>query len=324
MITKPPTNCVFCELQFVTVPAPEDIRYRANCRRCGSYAVSYAEHDAIERQLRQEDRPVFSQWVYEQNRLGEVPIISSLDIPVIASRQNFSFIERARRFLWYMYEHTVSPGDKINILCLPLQAALQTFDPKYIGTIAHHFDEEKLVKVGLPGPVRPGEDQVLLATLTPRGIMQAEEWGRSYTASAQGFVAMWFDKQMEPAWEEGFYRAIDEAGYIPRRIDNKEHINKICDEIIAEIRRSRFVVADFTGHRGGVYYEAGYAGGRDIPVIWTCRKNELSKLHFDIRQYNCIDWEAPEELARRLKARIEAVIGEGPRKHSVTGLGVPD
>jgi hypothetical protein len=46
-------------------------------------------------------------------------------------------------------------------------------------------------------------------------------------------------------------------------------------------------------------------------------KDELPKLHFDIRQYNCIDWETPQELARRLKARIEAVIGEGPRKHSV-------
>jgi nucleoside 2-deoxyribosyltransferase len=144
--------------------------------------------------------------------------------------------------------------------------------------------------------------------------MQAEEWGRAYAVSTHGFVAMWFDKTMEAAWKEGFYRAIDEAGYLPQRIDSKEHVNKICDEIIAEIRRSRFVVADFTGQRGGVYYESGYAAGRDIPVIWTCRKDELPKLHFDIRQYNCIDWETPQELARRLKARIEAVIGEGPRK----------
>jgi hypothetical protein len=27
-------------------------------------------------------------------------------------------------------------------------------------------------------------------------------------------------------------------------------VNKICDEIIAEIRQSKFLVADFTGHRG--------------------------------------------------------------------------
>ena len=40
----------------------------------------------------------------------------------------------------------------------------------------------------------------------------------------------------------------------------------------------------------------------------------MSDLHFDIRQYNCIDWETPDELARRLKVRIEAVIGDGPLK----------
>jgi hypothetical protein len=63
-----------------------------------------------------------------------------------------------------------------------------------------------------------------------------------------------------------------------------------------------------------VYYEAGYAAGRNLPVILTCRKDELKDLHFDIRQYNCIDWETPDELARRLQVRIEAVIGDGPLK----------
>jgi hypothetical protein len=34
--------------------------------------------------------------------------------------------------------------------------------------------------------------------------------------------------------------AIRDSGYEPMRIDRKEHINKIDDEIIAEIRRSCF------------------------------------------------------------------------------------
>ena len=88
----------------------------------------------------------------------------------------------------------------------------------------------------------------------------------------------------------------------PVRIDQQEHNNKIDDEIIAEIRRSRFVVADFTqgekGARGGVYYEAGFAQGLGIEVIFTCRKDVLDNndIHFDTRQYNHIGWETPEEL----------------------------
>ena len=40
-----------------------------------------------------------------------------------------------------------------------------------------------------------------------------------------------------------------------------------------QIRKSKFLIADFTGQRGGVYYEAGFAYGLGLPVIWTCRKD---------------------------------------------------
>ena len=70
------------------------------------------------------------------------------------------------------------------------------------------------------------------------------------------------------------------AGYDPLRIDRVEHVAKIDDEIVAQIRRSRFVLADFTGHRGGVYFEAGFALGLNLPVIWTCRQDAVDQLHF--------------------------------------------
>ena len=138
--------------------------------------------------------------------------------------------------------------------------------------------------------------------------------------SSQVFVAMWFHKSMNEAYEAGIEPAIKEAGYKPLRIDRKEHVNKIDDEIIAEIRRSRFLVADFTqgqdGARGGVYYEAGFAHGLDLDVIFTCRKEERQKLHFDTEHYNHIFWTTPEELREKLKTRVLAVLGEGPEAHN--------
>jgi nucleoside 2-deoxyribosyltransferase len=109
-------------------------------------------------------------------------------------------------------------------------------------------------------------------------------------------------------------RAIYAAGYEPLRIDRKEHEGKIDDQIIAEIRRSVFVVADFTGHRGGVYYEAGYAHGLGHRVIFTCKKEEIKNLHFDVRQYNAILWTSPEEIVAPLQNRILALFGAGPLK----------
>ena len=120
------------------------------------------------------------------------------------------------------------------------------------------------------------------------------------------------------AFEKGIHPAIKDAGYNSFRIDEKEHLNKIDDQIIAEIRRSRFIVADFThgkgGPRGGVYYEAGFAHGLNIPVIFTCRKDGLDNIHFDTRQYPHIVWETPEQLRDMLANRIGAVIVDGPLK----------
>lgn len=160
--------------------------------------------------------------------------------------------------------------------------------------------------------------------LTPEGYARLAEIQETKTDSSRGFMAMWFDQSMDKVWEKGFKPGIEKAGYQPMRISDKHHNNNIVDEIIAEIRRSRFVVADLThntdkdtdedkkGVRGSVYYEAGFAHGHNIPVIFTCRED--CKIHFDIRQYNCIFWQDNnlEKLQRDLTNRIAATIGDGP------------
>ena len=111
------------------------------------------------------------------------------------------------------------------------------------------------------------------------GHARLAELNQTTAASSKAFVAMWFDESMDEVWENAIEPGIEDAGYEAVRIDRKEHLNKIDDEIIAELRRARFVVADFTqgedGARGGVYYEAGFAHGRSIPIIfsWPCGCN---------------------------------------------------
>lgn len=154
--------------------------------------------------------------------------------------------------------------------------------------------------------------------LTPAGHMRLEQLDGMNVGSDQGFIAMWFDSSMDEVAKEGFAAGISDAGYRPLRIDQKEHADKIDDQIIAEIRRSRFVVADFTSEpdkpRGGVYFEAGFARGLGIPVIWTCRQDLIDKVHFDTRQFNHIAWVNFAELRSKLAARISAVIGDGPHR----------
>jgi hypothetical protein len=159
---------------------------------------------------------------------------------------------------------------------------------------------------------------------SPRGWEAIDRLVEQRAVGTQAFVAMWFDPSTEDAYTHGIARAVSESGYDPLRIDRKEHNNKIDDEIIAELRRSRFLVADFTCGtviagddvhyivRGGVYFEAGYANALPIPVIWTCKDTSLQALHFDTRQYAHIVWKNADDLYRQLKNRIGATIGEGP------------
>ena len=132
---------------------------------------------------------------------------------------------------------------------------------------------------------------------------------------SQCFVAMWFDDSMNQTYEEGIKKAVEECRYTALRIDKKPDVNKIDDEIIAEIRRSRFVVADFThdkekGVRGAVFYEAGFAYGLGLEVIYSCRKGLEKELNFDTRQYHHILWETLEDLRIQLRDRIRARVGD--------------
>ena len=160
-------------------------------------------------------------------------------------------------------------------------------------------------------------------TITLEGYRRLEELRGIQASSDQAFVAMWFDESMNEAWQEGFRPGIEEAGYKPLRIDGKEHNNKIDDEIIAEIKRSRFLIADFTSEpekaRGGVYYEAGFAKGLNIPVIFTCRNDRLEDVHFDTRQFNHLVWEDPKDLYKKLANRISHTVGDGPHRKK-TGI----
>ena len=115
---------------------------------------------------------------------------------------------------------------------------------------------------------------------------------------------------MNDYYEKGIKKAIEDAGYIPIRIDFQDFNEKICDEIIAEIRRAKFLVADFSGLRSGVFFEAGFAKGLGREVIFSVRESDVEKLkeHFDTRQYNHIVYESPEDLHRKLLNRILATI----------------
>ena len=132
---------------------------------------------------------------------------------------------------------------------------------------------------------------------------------------------MWFHESTSELREHGLKPAIRSAGFNPLPIDEKKHNNPIDAEIIVTIRRSRFVLADVYGARGGVYFEAGYAKGLNIPVLWTCRADQLkmppsesNAIHFDVRQNVFTPWDGKNwpAFVNKLAALIMETAGRSP------------
>lgn len=216
--------------------------------------------------------------------------------------------DRFDRALANLCRMTPSPGISVNLKLhdvMPVTFAETEETSKFMMA--------ELVKMGYI--VTPAPDANLgkrPVTVTAAGIarMQELEAPEGREASKQAFVAMWFDVTLDQLYREGIEPAIRDSGFDSLRVDAKQTNEKICDVIVAEIRRSKFLVADFTGARGGVYFEAGFAMALGIPVIWTCKNEEehIKALHFDTRQYSHVLWDSPEDLHKKLADRIAATI----------------
>lgn len=261
-------------------------------------------------------------WLIEQRRLGvgRPDIVSyGNDIELKTQRPDTTVHARADQLLKYISKKSLYIG-----MIYEFKRKEESFDRMEMLAYTESVNEEELeYLLGYLGKQEwlNSESETFGSidlALTVEGYARLAEMENVVAVSSRAFVAMWFDESLHSAWDAAIKPAIENTGYEAIRIDKQEHLNRIDDQIIAEIRRSRFIVADFThgsdGARGGVYYEAGFAHGLNIPVIFTCRKESIENVHFDTRQYNHIVWDRPEELRENLENRIAAVIGDGPLK----------
>ena len=292
-----------------------------DCPQCGQFTIS---RSAVA-DLRGEDdseRWKISAWISE----FAPTVVKTTDIDLALSSVVPSLHHRADRMLRWIATK-FPPGKQFTVADLGVWKVFENSPNDSVAIFGGSLVASRLMPIGWNRTIDEMEFMVtdvlckemgLLVNqdhhqyrVGPKGLLYLE--GRRESVSAIGFCAMWFDAAVLPLWIKVIEPAVRAAGYEPLRIDSKQHNGKIDDEIMASIRASRFVVSDFTGNRGGVYYEAGFAHGLGLPVIFMCR--EGAELHFDIRQYNCIFWklENLEDAQQRLKNRILATLGQGPK-----------
>lgn len=277
---------------------------KVTCPRCGIFRISEDAASKLIAELNKNKRKIAnaSGWVREH----QDEVISASDIETLLNLPTPSINERALRLLQYIEKKTEILGQKIS----GCDTASPSLDFYAAAWAADHTEFAYIIRY------LKSLEYIDGVSITPKGFAYLDQIKYSNLDSQIGFCAMWFDDSVKHIWTQAIFPAISDAGYEPKRIDEHHHNNRIDDEIIALIRRSKFVVADFTGQRGGVYFEAGFALGMNLPVIWTVKKSELASVHFDNRQYNFVVWEEDKlsEFKLNLQYRIEATLGRGTWK----------
>jgi len=298
-------SCIFCDsLSIEKLRIPNKDAYKINCPLCISYIISgiVLEVRGISN-ISKEDRILFSGYLRNNSTEYNPMTILSNDIikipEIVAPYKRLSPTDKLNKVIVYFAESSTFFGAIIPFDVNSDYTRFYCKNTAELGQIEKHLLKSGFIEIT---PDKKGR------ILTFDGWNKYEALKEINENSKRVFVAMDFDPALKSIFNDAIYPACEECGFKAFRVDSEEHIEKICDKIIADIKSSRFIIADFTGQKHGAYFEAGFAQGLGLKVIWTCKKDQEKELKFDTRQYNHILWEDKNDLKVKLINKIRAVI----------------
>ncbi|PKK89040.1 MAG: hypothetical protein CVV64_16265 [Candidatus Wallbacteria bacterium HGW-Wallbacteria-1] len=328
-------KCVLCEAEADFEDYPIAFMLKISCGNCSTYTILRNAYDDLkdDQSYRKNERHLISGYFRELSERGlaqektftleEINRIISL--PWVPK----SVEDKANKLLSYIDRRSSYFQEPIEIN-FDTPAIAYCKNPRELACLYHELGKLNLINTNGQAPKGT---HAMMARLTLTGAKEVERLKQASPNSKQCFVAMRFDQQMDNIYKNHIDSAVKATGFEPLRINDKEHNGDICDHIIGEIKKSRFLIADFTGLRPGVYYEAGFAHGLGLPVIFTCHEDWFDKeidrqikgtfpdgnpcectektlrsVHFDLEHRNFIIWKNGPELQDKLIKRINATI----------------
>jgi hypothetical protein len=307
-------RCLVCQ-RPVRPPIPNQDPVVWDCAGCGYFSVPSALVEPVEAALQADPglRPRLSQVLRlaaDRSPAGHVePLLppevdaAALD-PLLRDRASVAPFPRTLgdrldlALIWF--------AGAAGSLGAPAEVVDQSAFLARIGLTAGYVQAhlDAMHKYGwIDSPAVSGQNSRYQVTLTALGWARVEAIENGLPDSTLVFLALSnrYVANGEPADPDGLGAALRDAiaAALPAplsayRVENDHSAVNITDEIVANIRRARFVVADLTCARPNVYFEAGLAMGLGKPVVFTRRAGETA--HFDVAAYKIIEW-APGELS---------------------------
>jgi nucleoside 2-deoxyribosyltransferase len=305
--------CPICKLESQEIfHHPSGDETKVKCDRCGTFIITRPALLAI---ASEKIGHKTIAWIKNLTEQPDDPprITSEMLENAEKNLPNYTVTEKQLILLKNIERRMEFPGEGVSVMAkidYPLSWAKNEKEFIYY---LKSLGERGLIRFSTENR-RTIDDPIQIVDITAAGWDFLEKNARTAAISDQAFVAMSFSSELKAIWENGIKRAIERAGYVAYRVDSEPHVDRIDVKIMAEIKNSRFLIADVTEQKMGVYFEAGYGLGLGIPVLWSCRRDDLTNAHFDTNHYNHILWENETGLEEELYDFICAIIGKGPRK----------
>jgi len=297
-----------------------------DCLKCGKYYRVHGFEVDLELEA---DKSAFykvSSWIREQNdEYHTVPKIDNekfneiLEMRDKTIQEKFDlmmlFLKNSPELIEYQdsnsyritYEHTGSDIDYELIKYLD-DILIKSWMKDYFELFK--YSQKGIEKNYINGRNENNIDIFSFNNLTFDGLQYLESLDQPNKSSKNIFVAFNFSDELNAIFNTYVKEAIEELGFTYTIVNQSstDHDKAISDEIIAKLKSSRIIIADFTNHRNSVYFEAGFAMGMKIPIIWTCKKGHIDELSFDTRQYPHLVWRDGEDLKKQISDRIQVII----------------
>ncbi len=321
------TNCFFCKSEcddLTKISAANGY----DCPYCGKYKISNTALNFI----LEESKHIIAGYLEEINGNRKEPfVIFRETIPMILDDVKIpkTSMQKLEKLLLYCYNKNEYIGQEFTTCAKYKEYSYGEYfyylngDDKRFG-IAYTKNPDELEGMIYAMSdlgwlsINSFSDRFDYFILSAQGLFYAEQLLTTNINSNKVFVATEFHDDYEKRLTDAIKPACKDCGFEAFTISDEGFNNNINDEMIVGIKRSKFLIADFTHNNKGVYYEAGFASGMGLEVIKCCNKNwfdeedkngqRKNKLHFDIEHDNFIMYENYGDYKRQLKDRIRRTI----------------
>ena len=315
-------SCFFCE-QTHTIEEKNGI-YHFDC--AGDFTISKHDYNALNSIVKSCRylsicwiKAGLRNWIRKRKNTEEIISLDKIKIQIPRIKP-VSLEQQKRNLIFLLGERYFSNGPALSFKSAPEQSGI--------------FRKEMWADISFCGSVNEAQFKLVCGLVAKEGWVNFDPFGPLYHNPSKSqsvqltekgeneylkevsrrrsnivFVAMAYGKdRTEKFYHSVLYPTIKKLKLQPFRMDTDNSKAGLIDNaMLYNIQTSKFVIAELSDKNPGAYWEAGYAEGLGIKVIYACEKKQFKKkLHFDVNHRNTVLWE--EGDPQKAKEKLRAVI----------------